>query len=62
MKKFLRAKVEYDINYEYIGCNRFWWKSEFAECDWSRIEKAFLISLQIGLQECPKTLNESKNQ
>lgn len=50
------------LNYENIVCNRFWWKSEFAECDWSRIEKAFLMSLQVGLQECPKTLSESKNQ
>jgi hypothetical protein len=39
-------------------CNRFWWKTEFAKCDWSQIERAFLTALNIGVKNLPKTNNE----
>jgi hypothetical protein len=46
------------FNYNHILCNRFWWKTEFAKCDWSQIERAFLTALNIGVKNLPKTNNE----
>lgn len=45
------------LQYCDILSNRLLWKSELVNCDWSRIEKAFLMSLQLGMQNYHKTFS-----
>ena len=42
------------LNYDLVTINRFWWKPEFAKCDWGRIEKAFAKCVAIGFSDCAK--------
>lgn len=51
-------KILRKFRYADVVSNRFWWKSEFENCDWSRVENAFWEALQIGLQDYNKMQGE----
>ena len=42
---------QHELNYDLVTINRFWWKSEFSQCDWNRIEKAFAKCIKLGIED-----------